>query len=143
MRIWSIHPKYLDSKGLVALWRETLLAKKVLNGQTKGYKHHPQLQRFKALAEPTDAINYYLSEVWTEAKRRNYKFDQTKFKLSTSIIFIPVTTQQLEFETEHLKKKFQKRDTVRFEKYKNYFVFDVHPLFTLIKGKIEPWEKIS
>jgi hypothetical protein len=30
MRIWSLHPKYLDSKGLVALWRESLLAKNVL-----------------------------------------------------------------------------------------------------------------
>ncbi|MDI3502728.1 MAG: hypothetical protein PWR13_285 [Archaeoglobi archaeon] len=28
MRLWSIHSKYLDAKGLVAVWREGLLAKK-------------------------------------------------------------------------------------------------------------------
>jgi len=43
MRIWSLHPKYLDSKGMVALWREALLAKQVLLNKTKGYKNHPQL----------------------------------------------------------------------------------------------------
>lgn len=37
MRIWSLHPSYLDAKGLVALWRETLLAQKVLLGATVGY----------------------------------------------------------------------------------------------------------
>lgn len=47
MRIWSLHPKYLDTKGLVALWRETLLAQHVLSGKTKRYKNHPQLARFK------------------------------------------------------------------------------------------------
>jgi hypothetical protein len=29
-RIWSLHPKYLDARGLVALWREGLLAQAVL-----------------------------------------------------------------------------------------------------------------
>ena len=43
MRLWSIHPRYLDSMGLVALWREALLAQAVLRGETKGYKFHPQL----------------------------------------------------------------------------------------------------
>lgn len=46
MRIWSVHPSLLDAKGLVACWRETLLAQKVLQGLTKGYKNHPQLDRF-------------------------------------------------------------------------------------------------
>ena len=46
MRLWSLHPKYLDIKGLVACWREGLLARKVLLDQTKGYKNHPQLIRF-------------------------------------------------------------------------------------------------
>jgi len=30
MRLWTIHPKYLDRQGLLALWREALLAQKVL-----------------------------------------------------------------------------------------------------------------
>lgn len=38
MRLWVSHPKYLDCKGLVALWRESLLARKVLKGKTKGWR---------------------------------------------------------------------------------------------------------
>jgi hypothetical protein len=40
MRKWSIHPQYLDTKGLEALWREALLAKNVLEVKTKGYRNH-------------------------------------------------------------------------------------------------------
>ncbi|MFO7790471.1 MAG: pyrimidine dimer DNA glycosylase/endonuclease V, partial [Bacteroidales bacterium] len=79
MRIWSLHPQYLDAKGLVALWRETLLAKHVLEGITKGYKHHPQLMRFRQVEKPADAIHYYLEIVWEEAGKRNYNFDKNKF----------------------------------------------------------------
>ena len=78
MRLWSLHPSLLDTKGLVALWRESLLAKNVLENKTKGYKNHPQLIRFRTFANPGDAINYYLSEILKEAVRRNYNFDRTK-----------------------------------------------------------------
>ena len=37
IRIWTLHPKYLDAKGLVAVWREALLAKHVLENKAKGY----------------------------------------------------------------------------------------------------------
>ena len=37
MRLWTLHPKYLDPQGLVALWREALLARAVLQGKTRGY----------------------------------------------------------------------------------------------------------
>ena len=45
MRLWSIHPKYLDPAGLTACWREGLLAREVLCGRTSGYRNHPQLAR--------------------------------------------------------------------------------------------------
>ena len=41
MRLWTLHPQYLDPRGLVALWREALLAQKVLLGRTRGYRAHP------------------------------------------------------------------------------------------------------
>jgi len=66
MRIWSIHPKYLDTKGLVALWRENLLAKNVLEHNTRGYKNHPQLIRSKNSGTPLQAINHYLAAVYQE-----------------------------------------------------------------------------
>jgi hypothetical protein len=33
MRLWSLHPEYLDANGLVALWREALLAQAFLQGK--------------------------------------------------------------------------------------------------------------
>jgi hypothetical protein len=78
MRIWSLHPQYLDTKGLVALWRETLLAKNVLAGNTKGYKNHPQLKRFKNTDNPLHAINQYLSIIYQEASSRGYTFTREK-----------------------------------------------------------------
>jgi hypothetical protein len=37
MRLWTLHPRYLDSQGLVALWREGLLAQAVLRNRTRGF----------------------------------------------------------------------------------------------------------
>src|SRR6478752_3299089 len=109
MRIWSLHPKYLDAKGIVALWRETLLAKHVLEGRTKGYTNHPQLNRFKRLERPVDAINEYLAEVYEEATRRGYKFDRTKIDWNFSATKIKVNTGQVDYEFSHLLKKLQVR----------------------------------
>jgi hypothetical protein len=78
MRIWTIHPKYLDRIGLVALWRETLLAKHVLEGKTKGYKNHPQLNRFKNTDNPVDSINQYLTIVYQDSVKRGFHFNKDK-----------------------------------------------------------------
>ena len=141
MRIWSLHPKYLDSKGLVALWRETLLAKNVLEGKTKGYINHPQLIRFKQAENPLDAINYYLSSVWNEAARRSYKFNQDKFLTIDSIEKIEVTTEQLNFEKNHLLKKLRTRNLKKFNEIRILSEIETNPLFKLIKGEIELWER--
>ena len=69
MRLWSIHPRYLDPQGLVALWREALLAKAVIRGETRGYTNHPQLERFKLHPQPTSAINCYHAADHAEAPR--------------------------------------------------------------------------
>ena len=91
MRLWSLNPSYLDSKGLVALWREGLLAKAVLSGETRGYKNHPQLERFKSQRDPQAAINAYLLEVHREAERRGYRFDILKLDATRSRKKIRVT----------------------------------------------------
>ena len=80
MRIWSLHPSLLEVKGLVALWRETLLAKHVLLGKTKGYKNHPQLDRFKKCKAPVKVIDQYLLSVYEEAVWRGYNFDKSKIE---------------------------------------------------------------
>jgi hypothetical protein len=140
MRIWSLHPKYLDAKGLVALWRETLLAKHVLEGKTKGYKHHPQLIRFRNAKNPLDAINQYLSEVYFEAKKRNYNFDREKIDWAFKKSKLTVTTGQMDFEKRHLLKKLENRDYDKFNEYKSIAQFDCHPIFRIINGAVEEWE---
>ena len=105
MRLWSLHPKYLDARGLVALWREGLLARKVLQGLTKGYKHHPQLERFRSQRNSVAAIDRYLLEVHNESIRRGYKFDKKKIGRSIVRVRINVTRGQLMYEFRHLKKK--------------------------------------
>jgi hypothetical protein len=142
MRIWSIHPKYLDTKGLVALWREALLAKHVLEGRTKGYCNHPQLDRFKLADKPSDAINQYLASVFEEASIRGYHFDREKINWSFSPKTIPVTTGQIEYETLHLLNKLKKRNTSKFEELRKQKVLAPHPMFIVIKGEIEKWENV-
>lgn len=142
MRLWSIHPQYLDTKGLVALWREALLAKNVLEGKTKGYKNHPQLIRFKESAKPLDAINLYLEEVHNEALKRNYNFDKSKFKSCTFELKIKVNSGQVNYEKMHLLNKLNVRDKVKYYKLKDINNIKLHPLFKKVKGDIESWEKL-
>ena len=143
MRIWSLHPKYLDSKGLVALWRETLLAKHVLEGKTRGYKNHPQLDRFKNVQSPLDAINHYLSVIYLESIERGYQFNESKINQSFKKCSINVTTGQLDFETGHLLKKLKLRDIKKYNEIKSIQPLEVHPLFVVMDGSVEAWELIQ
>ena len=140
MRIWSIHPQYLDAKGLVALWRETLLAKHVLQGKTKGYKNHPQLYRFKKLKSPVEAIDQYLDSVLKEAIQRGYNFDATKISRPFKKIKIKVNEGQMQYEAGHLLKKLKERDNLRYKQFKLIENAKPHPMFRVMKGEIEEWE---
>ncbi len=142
MRIWSVHPKYLDAKGLVALWRETLLAKNVLEGKTKGYTNHPQLIRFKESEKPLNCIHLYLNYVWQEANARNYHFDESKFDHNIPHCSILLTSGQLEYERQHLLNKLKTRDYHKFLMFEKIVDTEIHPIFELIKGGIEKWERI-
>jgi hypothetical protein len=144
MRLWSLHPKYLDTKGLLALWREGLLAQKVLAGKTKGYKNHPQLDRFKAHGSPRKAIGRYLLDIWKEADSRGYAFDRRKVKNAVSPVRpITVTRGQLGYEWEHLRAKLKSRNPIRYKTTKKSQAIQTHPLFRTVTGKVEKWEKIQ
>ncbi len=143
MRIWSIHPSYLDATGLVALWRESLLAMHVLQGKTAGYKNHPQLMRFKNTENPIGAIATYLRSVADEADKRGYNFNRSKIINKRFIGEIPVTSAQVEFEFNHLKLKLQERNPVLYEKINIIKEIKLHPMMKIISGNIEPWEKIK
>ncbi len=141
MRLWSIHPKYLDAKGLVALWREGLLAKKVLENKTRGYRNHPQLERFKRCADPIATINTYLHFVCDESERRGYLFDRTKLGIRKRIsIMCFVKKGQVDYEWSHLLKKLKVRSPEKFEILKTVKRPAVHPIFKKHQGGVESWE---
>jgi hypothetical protein len=141
MRIWSLHPKYLDRQGLLACWRETLLAQKVLQGKTKGYRNHPQLRRFQSQPDPLAAIGAYLGSIADEAARRGYSFNRAKIVSSRATGQIPVTNGQILHEWAHLKAKLAGRDPARLKQLEPELP-EAHPLFRIVDGSVEPWEKI-
>ncbi len=142
MRLWSLHPKYLDARGLVALWREGLLAQAVLRGQTRGYQHHPQLQRFAGSSAPRCAIARYLRAVQAEAVRRGYRFDARKIGRSGPIEPLPVTRGQLQYELEHLRRKLRIRAPGWLARLPAAAVPQPHPAFRAVRGDIAAWESI-
>ena len=140
MRLWSLYPQYLDTKGLTACWREGLLARKVLLGQTKGYRNHPQLIRFRTTADPIAAIDVFLSAILAEAQSRGYNFDGSKINLNAKSEQIAITSGQIEYELEHLKKKLAIRDNQLHAKVATIKKISPNPLFAIVDGEVERWE---
>lgn len=173
MRIWSLRPCLLDRRALVACWRETLLAQKVLRGLTRGYTNHPQLIRFRAHPQPLEAVAAYLSGLADEADARGYSFnraligageDSTGKNSSgkndtdkngadkaedpyASVAPIPVHLGQLEYELAFLQHKVAGRDPEWEHRLserlaaRGELAACAHPLFEMVPGAIEPWEK--
>ena len=141
MRLWTVHPQYLDPVGLVALWREALLARAVLEGATKGYRHHPQLTRFRAHRDPVACINRYLLVVHTEAGRRGYAFDERKIVRSVPVVWMPETSGQLSVEWEHLLGKLRARRPEQFRSLRSVTKPAAHPLFRIVAGERREWER--
>lgn len=140
MRLWSLHPKYLDARGLVALWREGLLAQAVLKGHTRGYRHHPQLERFKQATSPVGLIAEYLRVVCEEAGARGYRFDSTKISRARAPGRLPVSRGQLEYEWRHLMQKLRARDPQWLRRWSRVAHAQAHPLFHARPGGIADWE---
>lgn len=143
MRLWSLHPRYLDPQGLVALWREALLARAVLQGKTRGYRHHPQLARFQAHPTPRAAICAYLVAVHDEATRRGYAFDASKTGPRRAVAPIPVTRGQIEYEWAHLLHKLARRSPDQYRRWRALRAPRCHPLLRRRGGAVESWEKTA
>jgi hypothetical protein len=143
MRLWSLHPRYLDSKGLVALWREGLLAQKVLQGNTSGYRNHPQLERFRQTANPLGAIATYLRAVADEADARGYHFDRSKIIRNRYRGTIDVTGNQLRYELDHLQRKLARRDPEKYQESLCLKRILPHPSFHRVRGAIAAWEVLT
>ena len=141
MRLWSLHPGYLDARGLVALWREALLAQRIIAGKTKGYRNHPQLERFRGDARSAALIAEYLRAVHAESTERGYRFDKGKIGRLRTSKRLDVTSGQLEFEWRHLMSKLETRAPELHEKYLAEDAPLPHPLFRVTPGGIADWER--
>jgi hypothetical protein len=142
MRLWTVHPRYLDGQGLVALWREALLARAVLYGRTRGYRHHPQLTRFRTQPDPIACVDTYLAAIHGEAIARGYRFDGSKIGWRRTGRLLTVTTGQLAFEWRHLRRKLRVRSPRWEREIRAVADPDPHPLFTIVPGPIAPWERL-
>jgi hypothetical protein len=142
VRIWTVHPKYLDRQGLLALWREGLLAQKVLRGLTRGYRAHPQLRRFLDQNAPVTAIAAYLREVRVEALRRGYRFAAGKIARVRMLPGLAETRGQLIYEWKHLRGKLRRRSPEDFARTSGIEVPDAHPLFAIVAGRVREWERL-
>lgn len=140
MRLWTIHPKYLDAKGLVALWREGLLAQAVLRGQTRGYRHHPQLVRFQCARDPVELIAQYLWGVAAEAARRGYHFDTARIARPRRRVVRREHEGQLRYEREHLLRKLTQRAPDRAAVLRRVPRPAQHPIFRVVPGGRAEWE---
>jgi hypothetical protein len=141
MRLWTLHPRYLDAAGLVALWREGLLARAVLRGRTRGYRHHPQLLRFRSHSAPRSAINRYLAAVLDEAAARGYAFDRRRIAAARGRILLTATAGQLAHEWRHLLRKLRQRSPRLYHKWRSAGSPEPHPLFSIVPGEVESWER--
>jgi len=141
MRLWPLHPKYLDPKGLVTLWRETLLARAVLQGNTRGYRHHPQLERFRRVPASLLTLNAYLRAIYEESQARGYKFDRRKLGPMRSGSRLVETSGQLEFEWGHLLRKLERRNPDLCVRLRSIERVEPHPLFCIEPGPIAEWER--
>ena len=141
MRLWTLHPRYLDARGLVAAWREALLAQKVLRGGTRGYRYHPQLERFRAHPSPAGAIAAFLAGIAGEARKRGYRFDASKIARCRTARRIRETRGQLLHEWKHLRAKLHRRSPQIYLRFRRVKTPKAHPLFRIVPGDPRSWEK--
>lgn len=141
MRLWTLHPRYLDPQGLVTLWREALLARAALGGRTVGYRHHPQLHRFREHKLPHSAINAYLAAIFAEADARGYRFDRRKCRPVRRTIKLRCSAGQLRYEWQHLLAKLRARNPAHYRRCRVVEMPEPHPVFAIEEGPVEIWER--
>jgi hypothetical protein len=143
MRLWTLHPRYLDAQELVALRREALLARAVLRGETRGYRHHLQLRRFRDHPAPRTALNAYLRAILGEAEARGYTFRRGSVGPRRAGVLLTVTRGQLAYEWRHLRRKLRSRSPRLHVRWRRLATPEPHPLFRIVPGGIAARETLS
>ena len=128
--------------GLGAQWREGLLAQKVAEGKTKGWRNHPQLDRFKCHSKPMEAVGFYLKELHVESIKRSYKYNYSKILYPDAVVdLVNLTFGQLQYEFDLLQERLKVRTPEKYEKNTRIKKLQAHPLFNIVHGLPEKWEK--
>ena len=150
MRLWSLEPSLLDRRGLLACWREALLAQKVLRGRTIGYRNHPQLERFSKCDDPVGMIGRYLHGIADEADRRGYHFycSLISSPVGDDQAMMSVSRGQPEYELRLLANNVKLRDPewahYVLEPAKSKRQTDAtHGLFSATPGPVASWERVK
>ncbi len=141
MRLWSIHPRYLDPPGLGGLWREALLAQRVVEGHTAAYRNHPQARRVLGQVDPWGAIHDYLIGVWEEGQRRGYRYDRSRISEHSGGHPMEVPRGQIEYELALLCFKLAVRNRGALSALPDLERALPHPSITIVEGGIAPWER--
>lgn len=132
MCLWSIHPKYLDKLGLIALWREGLLAQKALSVPSTQYIRHSELERFKNNENPLKAIGSYLCYVAAEGAKRGYNFTHERIVYPNfDDYLIIINDDTLNLEVKNLKNKLKLRDKTKFKELTEMSKIESNPAFYL------------
>ncbi len=117
------------------------MAQAVLRGETRGYRNHPQLDRFKNHSASLAAISLYLKGIHEEAKVRDYAFDIRKIEPARKTVSLNVTTGQMAYEWAHLLAKLEVRNPALYRKWRNVEMPEAHSIFTVHAGDVESWER--
>ena len=151
MRLWTLHPRFLDRPGLTGAWREALLAQAVLAGRTRGYRSHPQLERFRAQSRPLESVGAFLTGLAEEAAARGYRFDRARIDQPAGLdpggglpehLRIDATTGQRDHEWRHLRAKLADRSPEVLRRWEAEHVPELHPMFQLCPGPVAAWERL-
>ncbi|MDW5563812.1 MAG: pyrimidine dimer DNA glycosylase/endonuclease V [Methanomassiliicoccus sp.] len=141
MRLWSIHPRYLDPPGLGGLWREALLAQGVVAGRTLAYRNHPQTRRLLEQPDPWGAIHDYLIGVWDEAHRRGYAYQRSRILPHAGDHPMEVPRGQFEYEAALLRLKLEARSPRYLAGLPRPGDALPHPSIRMVEGGIAWWER--
>lgn len=153
MRLWSLHPSYLDKQALQVCWADALQAleyykqeRAYMKGITNDLSpyFYPCLDRFRMTGSPIAHITNYLHGLCDESERRNTPFGRAKLPEFTPGLRLKVTDGQIAREEKLLLLQLNRRKQTQL--WMDLFVAEYvqpHPLFEIVSGPVEPWETSS
>ena len=141
MRLWTLHPKYLDAKGLVAAWREALLAQAVLRDRNDWLPKPSSTDPVPPLTLTGSKYRVLSSRAACRGKPAWVSVRPRKDRLPRGgRSRLKATLGQLGYEWKHLRAKLAIRDKAWLASLGRVARPDAHPTFRVVPGDVEDWE---